>query len=74
MFLCNSLAFVGGGGRGVELVSESRERCSFDCGILFLVLFLFGVLGQGGGMCFLGIMIVVFLVIYLETRGLYWYI
>ena len=34
MFLCNSLAFVGG---GVELVSESRERCSFDCGILFLV-------------------------------------
>ena len=32
----------------MELVSESRERCSFDCGILFLVLFLFGVLGQGG--------------------------
>ena len=72
VFLCNSLAFVGGG-RGVGLVSESRERCGFDCGILFLVLFLFGVLGQGG-MCFLGILIVVLLVIYLETRGLYWYI
>ena len=47
----------------MELVSESRERCSFDCGILFFGLVLVWGIGAGVVCIFLGILIIVLLVI-----------